>query len=100
MPKSDTQFKPGQSGNPAGRPKGARSKLSEDFLKALSDDFEANGLDAVERVRAEKPEAYLGVIGRLMPKLLELSGIDGSEIEHIHKIERPFLSGNTKHTDS
>ncbi len=80
MPKEDTQFKPGQSGNPAGRPKGTRSKLSEAFLKALSDDFEANGLETVEKVRADKPDAYLNVIGKLMPKLMELSGPDGESI--------------------
>ena len=80
VPSEDTQFKPGQSGNPAGRPKGARSKLSEAFLLALSDDFEANGMAAVERVRDDKPEAYLNVIGRLMPKLMELSGPDGESI--------------------
>jgi hypothetical protein len=28
-------FKPGQSGNPAGRPRGAKSKLSENFLQDL-----------------------------------------------------------------
>jgi hypothetical protein len=35
-------FEPGQSGNPAGRPKGARNKLSEVFLQALAEDFDAN----------------------------------------------------------
>ena len=34
---ADTWFKPGQSGNPAGRPKGARSRLQENFLAALAE---------------------------------------------------------------
>ncbi len=88
MPSSDTQFK---VGNP-GRPKGSRSKLSEAFLKALSDDFEANGLKAVEKVRTEKPDAYLNVIGKLMPKLLELTGADGSDITVYSKIERTIVN--------
>ena len=79
MAQEDTQFKPGWKGGP-GRPKGSRSKLSEAFLKALSDDFEKNGLETVEKVRADKPDAYLNVIGKLMPKLMELSGPDGESI--------------------
>ena len=79
MPSSDTQFKDGNPGGP-GRPKGSRSKLSEAFLKALSDDFDEHGLDAVQKVRNEKPDAYLNVIGKLMPKLMELSGPDGESI--------------------
>ncbi len=80
MAKEDTQFKPGQSGNPAGRPPGSRSKLSEAFLKALADDFDEHGLKTVQKVRDDKPDAYLNVIGKLMPKLMELSGPDGDAI--------------------
>ena len=79
MSNEATQFKKGHPGGP-GRPKGSRSKLSEAFLKALSDDFEKNGLETVEKVRADKPDAYLNVIGKLMPKLMELSGPDGESI--------------------
>ena len=86
MPSADTQFKIGNSGN-GGRPKGSRNKLSEAFLRALSDDFETNGLATVEKVREDKPDAYLNVIGRLMPKLMELSGPEGSAIEMAWTVE-------------
>jgi uncharacterized protein DUF5681 len=34
-----TPLKPGQSGNPKGRPKGARNRLGTPFLEALEADF-------------------------------------------------------------
>jgi len=76
----DHLWKPGQSGNPNGRPPGARSKLSAAFIKALSDNFEKHGVDTVDKIREEKPDVYLNVIGKLMPKLMELSGPDGDSI--------------------
>lgn len=80
MAKSSTSYKPGESGHPEGRPKGARGKLSEAFLRVLADDFAEHGAKTVEEVRADKPDAYLNVIGKLMPKLMELSGPDGESI--------------------
>jgi hypothetical protein len=64
-------FKPGQSGNPAGRPKGARSKLSESFLKALSEDFESNGIGVIESVRKDRPHEYLKIVAAVLPKQMQ-----------------------------
>ena len=73
VPKQLTPFKPGQSGNPAGRPKGARNKLGEAFIEALHDDFNEHGVAAIQVVRAEKPDQYLKVIASLLPKDINLN---------------------------
>ena len=61
-------WKPGTSGNPAGRPKGSRNRLSEDFVAALYDDFQDHGSAAIAACRAEKPDVYVRVIASLLPK--------------------------------
>jgi hypothetical protein len=57
-----------QSGNPAGRPKGSRNKLAEDFVAALYDDFQDHGSAAIAACRAEKPDVYVRVIASLLPR--------------------------------
>jgi hypothetical protein len=79
MAREDTQFKKGNPGGP-GRPKGARSKLSEAFLQTLCDDFTEHGIEVIEKIREKQPAEYAKIIGRLMPKLMELSGPDGTDI--------------------
>jgi hypothetical protein len=71
-------WKPGQSGNPAGRPKGARSKLSEDFFKALAADFETHGVATIIAMRTERPGDYAKMIASLQSK--EITGEDGDAI--------------------
>src|SRR5215831_16524000 len=61
-------FKPGQSGNPKGRPKGARNRLSTQFLEALEADFNQSGPQAIALVRERKPEVYIRVVADLLPK--------------------------------
>ena len=72
VPKQLTPWQPGQSGNPAGRPKGSRNKLGEAFVEALHDDFMAHGVSVIETVRTEKPDQYLKVVASLLPKELHV----------------------------
>ncbi|QBQ53352.1 DUF5681 domain-containing protein [Nitrosococcus wardiae] len=85
-------FKPGQSGNPAGKPKGTRNRLSEDFLRDLHEDWQKQGKDVLAAVRKRNPAAYLKVVASLIPKevpghfLDELKEMSTEEIEQ--KLER------------
>lgn len=82
---AETQFKPGQSGNPAGRQKGSRNKLGEAFIAALHADFQEHGVKAIETVRTERPHEYLKVVASLLPKQVEIkeSAFDGLSDEEL-----------------
>jgi hypothetical protein len=67
---------PGQSGNPAGRPKGTRHRFSERFCKDFLADWEAHGLEVIEKVRNEKPDVYLRVATAILPKVSDDSDDD------------------------
>lgn len=66
-------FGPGNNANPAGRPKGSRNKLGEEFVQALQADFNQHGAEAIVKVRTDKPDAYLKVIASILPKELNVN---------------------------
>src|SRR5262245_31765946 len=61
-------WKPGESGNRAGRPLGSRTKLSEKFISAMHDDFMEYGASVIRIVRVDRPEVYLKIIAQLVPR--------------------------------
>jgi hypothetical protein len=69
-------YQPGQSGNPNGRPVGARSKITEKFLLELQNYFEKEGPGLLERAGQESPAALVAVYAKLLPKEahIEISG--------------------------
>jgi hypothetical protein len=78
------RWQPGQSGNPNGRPKGSRNRISEAALKALADDFDAHGVAVIEKVRTERPHDYLKIIVAVLPKRMEIE--DATPEKHPSKM--------------
>lgn len=66
-------WKPGQSGNPLGRPLGARAKFSEQACADALADWTSNGKDTLERVRVTDPSTYLRVLFSIIPKDIAIS---------------------------
>src|SRR5262249_35093258 len=55
-------------GNPAGRLRGSRNKLSEAAICALLRDFSKHGEKAIAKVRRTQPAAYLKILALLVPR--------------------------------
>jgi hypothetical protein len=95
-------WKPGQSGNPAGRPKGSRNKLSEQFLTDVLNEWEQHGAVAVSDMREKSPGDFVKMVASLLPKDVNLNLTDNlselsddellGEIRKLHASLAPFLA--------
>lgn len=100
-----TRFQPG---NP-GKPKGARNKLQEDFLKDVLTAWEAKGAAAINEMIKDKPGDFVKMVAGLMPKEATLNINDTSDLTDDELAERirtlaaqlgPFLADGVGATDA
>ncbi len=69
-------FKPGQSGNPQGRPKGSRNAITKAILDIVEDEITASLKDGngLAELRRERPDVFWRFVGGLIPRELDLGG--------------------------
>ena len=73
------EFKPGKSGNPAGRPVGSRNKLSDKFCADLLEHWQEHGVEAMDAALKKDPAAYVRVVASMVPKDVKFTA-DTSEV--------------------
>jgi hypothetical protein len=68
-----TRWKPGQSGNPNGRPVGTRQAFSAGFLKDLAEVWQAEGKGTMLHTAKTQPTTFFAVCARLIPGDVKLT---------------------------
>ena len=63
------------NGNKKGVPDIAqhRARLGKEFMARMRADFQKHGIATIERVRKEKPAAYLELVARMVPMAMEVN---------------------------
>ena len=82
------KFKPGQSGNPGGRQRGVRHRLSYDFLIDLHKEWQAHGADAITRMRLASPGNFVRTVASILPRNFNVTVNDYGELSDTELLER------------
>jgi hypothetical protein len=67
------RWQPGQSGNMAGKPPGARHRFSAAFLQDLADVWQAHGRDTMIATAQTNPQAFFAIASKLVPASVQVT---------------------------
>jgi hypothetical protein len=71
--KYPNRYKPGESGNPTGRPRGTRNAFSAIFVGDLTASWAKHGPEVLQKVAKSDPARFLGVCASVLPKDVALT---------------------------
>ncbi len=80
MPSNDTYFKPGQSGNPGGKPKGSKNLMTKLRAQVVAAMEEAGGEGGAQayllQAAREDRKTFLGFVAKLLPSKIDVGAED------------------------
>lgn len=68
-----------------------RNRLGKAFISRMRADFQKHGIAVIERVRKERPAAYLELIARLMPQQMEIN-VQHSFVDLLMEAQKKYQS--------
>jgi hypothetical protein len=88
------RWKPGESGNPAGRAVGSRNRFSEAFVGDIAASWAKHDAAVLERLVVDDPAKYADICSRLIPRDVALTveqrlpgGLDRADLEILQAIK-------------